>query len=128
MATIIERMAPRPENNPLPQRRQEEPQRGEAPASEQNPSPQRKEGTSTTHARSRWWTEPSPQRRREESQPDNASVGGREENRAHVRSMATNAHKTQAHISITTSRKQPTRSGINASHKSGARRAHPLGN
>ena len=42
MAIVMERMASRPKNNPLPQMRQEEPQHNEALASGQNPPPQRR--------------------------------------------------------------------------------------
>lgn len=43
MATMLERVVRRPENNPLPQRRQEELQHGEVPAGRQDPPPQRRQ-------------------------------------------------------------------------------------
>ena len=128
MATVMERMAQGPENNPLPPRRQEELQRCKAAVGRQNPHPQRR------------WVEPRPmcdqagrqnlqfQIRHEDPQPNNTSISGREENHSHVMSTTTSASRSQTHVSRTVSREHPARSRTYASQRSGARRVHALGN
>ena len=97
----MERMASQPEDNLLPQRRQEEPQRDKVSADGQDPLPQRRwEKPRLRHDRVDGQNPP-PQRRQEEPRRDNASVSRRKENHSHIGFIATIARRTQTHVSWT---------------------------